>query len=637
MFLPVQLRGSGMTMLSLPWVTLTLAALLTTYSSAWEELSWSKGGIAATRSHLLTPAAADKETTGKIDHLLSTTDGTKRIKSLLTTTMRQGVHSQGTLITPTAPDVEKNASLLAITESVGNKASLQTDEGVEGGWREVAEEGVGDLIRDIIVTNRLETCHLLVVTEGRESSAFSSILMSLEAGYLAGVVVDSQLPLTNPLLQALKKGDAAFSCRVLLVDLPGAGTSITNVMEILESSHLYLWPYTRVILYGTPSSLTPALLHPALRNTVHALYLSREGLRRRVEEEEVREDVGRSVVKEMKRRSNDGDGGNGMENSVEAFQGKDSDWTKCYLRCLYCEGGRVGIRLVDRWSPHTSFKYGPTHLFDPPPTNFRGHEFNIVTLDWYPFMDFTRDSDAVATTVTPQDSLDFRILTAIASSLNFTYEMRVPWDDQWGTSTPSGNWTGVVGTLQHHKADFSLLLSWMRGRYQVVEYSRIYVNEPIVMIMAKPGPLPQYLALVRPLTGELWAAVLVSTFTGGLILWLLQWTWARACGGVNGFTLGASLLYTWSILFEEPPPTHCHPIYRDSTVFGQMFVGWWWVYCTLVTVVYRSSLIAHLSVPGTSTTIDSFQELLREEGWTWGYEPSYGAGSQHKPHRTHHL
>ncbi|MPC83493.1 hypothetical protein E2C01_078205 [Portunus trituberculatus] len=80
--------------------------------------------------------------------------------------------------------------------------------------------------------------------------------------------------------------------------------------------------------------------------------------------------------------------------------------------------------------------------------------------------------------------------------------MRVPWDDQWGTSTPSGNWTGVVGTLQYHKADFSLLLSWIRGRYQVVEYSRIYVNEPIVMIMLKPGPLPQYLALIRPLAGK---------------------------------------------------------------------------------------------------------------------------------------
>lgn len=57
-----------------------------------------------------------------------------------------------------------------------------------------------------------------------------------------------------------------------------------------------------------------------------------------------------------------------------------------------------------------------------------------------------------------------------------------------------------------------------------------------------------------------------------------------------------------------------------------MFVGWWWLYCTLVTVVYRSSLIAHLSVPGTSATIDTFEELLSTDGWTWGYEPSYGAG-----------
>ncbi|MPC61756.1 hypothetical protein E2C01_055832 [Portunus trituberculatus] len=57
-----------------------------------------------------------------------------------------------------------------------------------------------------------------------------------------------------------------------------------------------------------------------------------------------------------------------------------------------------------------------------------------------------------------------------------------------------------------------------------------------------------------------------------------------------------------------------------------MFVGWWWLYCTLFIVVYRSSLIAHLSVPGTANAIDSFEQMLDEGGWTWGYEPSYGSG-----------
>lgn len=80
--------------------------------------------------------------------------------------------------------------------------------------------------------------------------------------------------------------------------------------------------------------------------------------------------------------------------------------------------------------------------------------------------------------------------------------MRVPWDNQWGTSTASGNWTGIVGTLQHHKADFSMMLSWMETRLPIVDYSRIYLSEPLVMITLKPLPLSQAFALVRPFSGE---------------------------------------------------------------------------------------------------------------------------------------
>ncbi|KAG7166092.1 Glutamate receptor-like 54, partial [Homarus americanus] len=332
---------------------------------------------------------------------------------------------------------------------------------------------------------------------------------------------------------------------------------------LLERVDLYLWPYTRVLFLGGSEGVQEALRHHALRNTAHALYLA-----------------------------------------LDDLQARD-------FLTLRVRGGMAGRRSVNEDVPAGD---GDDQFRD-----FMGHTFKIVTLDWFPFMEFRRDSDAEATTVTPQDSIDVRMLTAISHALNFTYEMRVPWDNQWGTSTESGNWTGVVGTLQHHKADFSMVLSWMRGRYQVVDYTRIYASEPIVMIMSKPRPLPQYLALVRPFTGALWAAVFVSSVSAGLILWALQRGWSRASGR-RGLPLDISVLYTWSILFEEPPPG------IPTNTSGQMFVGWWWLYCTIITVVYRSSLIAHLSVPGTSPAIDSFQQLVQEDGWSWGYEPSYGAG-----------
>ncbi|XP_050690443.1 uncharacterized protein LOC126982441 isoform X2 [Eriocheir sinensis] len=41
--------------------------------------------------------------------------------------------------------------------------------------------------------------------------------------------------------------------------------------------------------------------------------------------------------------------------------------------------------------------------------------------------------------------------------------------------------------------------------------------------------------------------------------------------------------------------------------------------------MYRSSLIAHLSVPALSAPVDTFAQLVGRAGWTWGLEPTYGA------------
>lgn len=50
----------------------------------------------------------------------------------------------------------------------------------------------------------------------------------------------------------------------------------------------------------------------------------------------------------------------------------------------------------------------------------RGHTFQVVSMDWFPFLSFTRDSQRPGTTVTPQDSVDVRMLSAVARTLNFT-------------------------------------------------------------------------------------------------------------------------------------------------------------------------------------------------------------------------
>ncbi|XP_042881113.1 glutamate receptor-like [Penaeus japonicus] len=481
-----------------------------------------------------------------------------------------------------------------------------------------------DVLVTQIVEEHLAGCYLVFVTADDDHPVFNSVFRSLLNNYEAGVVLDlrtAKVGKDSDLLNELKAGDDKFACRVFIVVL-GYASDVSLPLTFLEDVNLFLWPYTRVLFIGADRHVQNTLKDDSLRNTVHALYLALGegamtheggGARREVEEK-----VKKVVA---------GDGGEGEEGRVEGGgEGErsigrisvKSRLVKCYLRCLFCNAGEVGVTLLDEWSADGGF-LKHEELFPDQFRDMMGHQFKIVSLDWFPIMDFSRDSDESKSTVTLRDSVDVRMLKAFASTLNFTYEMRVPWDNQWGTSTPTGNWTGVVGTLQHHKADFSMVLSWMWGRRQVVDYTRIYLSEPIVMIMSKPRPLPQYLALVRPMSGEIWAAIFVSSLSAGVILWMLQRSWGSFSGN-PGLSLSTSILYTWSILFEEPPP------HIPTNISGEMFIGWWWLYCTLITVVYRGSLIAHLSVPSASPAIDSFSQLVDEPGWTWGYEPSYGAG-----------
>ncbi|XP_068238799.1 glutamate receptor ionotropic, kainate 3-like [Palaemon carinicauda] len=476
--------------------------------------------------------------------------------------------------------------------------------GLVSGVQNEGEFHLGSLVRQIYRTH-MDGCHTLLVKDGNYNGIFNSVLRSLRETFIPEAILDLEfvsLDPTSKLLLDLKRGEKEVICRVFLIDMTGS-SNISQVIQFMDSIHLFLIPHTHLLFIGPREFVQETLMDEALWNTVQAFYLVLQG---------DDEDGHDSTIKPSLSKEKSG--------SLSRMASKDYEKIKTvtiYKRCFLCNNGELGIHPVQEWNPARELPK-IHHLFDEPFRNMLGHRLNIVNLDWYPFVDFVRDSDEVATTVTPMDSLDVRMLRAISKALNFTFQIRVPWDEQWGTSTESGNWTGMIGTLQHHKADFAMSVSYLTGRMKVVDYSRIYVSEPIVMVMAKSRPRPPYMALIQPLQGAVWATVLLSTITAGVVYWALQLGWKKISGR-KVRSLETLIFHTWSILFEEPPPV------LPENISGQMFIGWWWVYCTLITVVYKSSLIAHLSVPGKSSAIDSFEQLLKMDGWTWGFENPHDA------------
>ncbi|XP_069168869.1 glutamate receptor ionotropic, delta-1-like [Procambarus clarkii] len=184
----------------------------------------------------------------------------------------------------------------------------------------------------------------------------------------------------------------------------------------------------------------------------------------------------------------------------------------------------------------------------------------------------------------------------------------------WGVER-NGAFNGVIGLLQREEMDFSTIAAPTAKRLKAVTFIMAYPSDTFAIASLKPTLLPKYLALIRPFKGEVWVAVMVSVVVWGVTLWLLQQVWQWVVGGERRVDLVTSLLYGYGALLQNLP--------SDPTVStsGRMLVGWWLMFCLIITTGFSSSLMAHLTVQRKARPMDSFQDLVKQPGWKWGTDP----------------
>ncbi|GFY61327.1 lig_chan-Glu_bd domain-containing protein [Trichonephila inaurata madagascariensis] len=68
--------------------------------------------------------------------------------------------------------------------------------------------------------------------------------------------------------------------------------------------------------------------------------------------------------------------------------------------------------------------------------------------------DVTHDSDG---RVIIADGIEAEFLQILSTVLKFKYELIIPEDRQWGTKQPDGNWTGMIGLVQHKKPTWATI------------------------------------------------------------------------------------------------------------------------------------------------------------------------------------
>lgn len=74
-----------------------------------------------------------------------------------------------------------------------------------------------------------------------------------------------------------------------------------------------------------------------------------------------------------------------------------------------------------------------------------------------------------------------------------------------------------------------------------------------------------------------------------------------------------------------------HPIikinYNHRSSSARVFCALWWFFCILTTTLYRGGLIARLTVPEMSPTLNTLEQLS-SSNLRWGMLDTYGSGYQ---------
>ncbi|XP_042239260.1 ionotropic receptor 21a-like [Homarus americanus] len=289
-----------------------------------------------------------------------------------------------------------------------------------------------------------------------------------------------------------------------------------------------------------------------------------------------------------------------------------------YTHLFFLEQRRLTLKKLGTWPLRNSSSTSSTsssagkvrgalQFFPEKLSNFNGFRFRVTTFNHPPVSIFESLPDGDIT----YDGLEIRLLSALASALNFTVEINLPRDgEKWGSRLPNGSWTGAVGETIRGETDVSFANYFITAdRLKVMDMTESYYIDYACFITPKPQPLPQYTAVAWPFHVSVWGAVLVTLMmvppavrVAGLVE---PGSWFRRLDNAFWYVLGVFL--TRSQPFQLVP----------SSSGLRVVVITSWVAAMVISVAYKSSLIAFLMVPLPAQPINTLAQLL-ESGLRWG-------------------
>ncbi|XP_042889540.1 glutamate receptor-like [Penaeus japonicus] len=241
-----------------------------------------------------------------------------------------------------------------------------------------------------------------------------------------------------------------------------------------------------------------------------------------------------------------------------------------------------------------------------------GHVLTVVLKHRPPYVSLVKDGRRVAAAT----GILIEVLDSMAEYFNFTYTLKLPDDDQWGSLKKDGTWTGMVGEVYRGEQEMALgPTSITEEREKAIDFTVPFDYEPWDILIPQSIKKIDFTAYLFPFSGVVWAATLASLVVVGVVMFSLV-------EFIRKQRIAEELPRKYSVfhfVFNCLGSLLSQANKQPQPGAARVLSGFWWVFAVIFIASYSSKLISSLTVRFTVPPVSSLRDMVESKKILWTY------------------
>ncbi|KAK4814161.1 hypothetical protein QYF61_009979 [Mycteria americana] len=217
----------------------------------------------------------------------------------------------------------------------------------------------------------------------------------------------------------------------------------------------------------------------------------------------------------------------------------------------------------------------------------------------------------------------------IAKHVGYHYRLEIVRDGKYGARDPdTKTWNGMVGELVYGRADVAVApLTITLVREEVIDFSKPFMSLGISIMIKKPQKSkPGVFSFLDPLAYEIWMCIVFAYIGVSVVLFLVSrfspYEWHTeefeegrdqpANDQTNEFGIFNSLWFSLGAFMQQG----CDISPRSLS--GRIVGGVWWFFTLIIISSYTANLAAFLTVERMVSPIESAEDLAKQTEIAYG-------------------